>query len=55
MGELALRWSVAGHNVPMVAGALHAELAIKCEVDQLLDLIVTWEEIKDCQHDPAPG
>ena len=55
VGELALRWSVAGHNVPTVVGALHAELAVKCEVDQMLDLIVAWEEINDCRYDPAVG
>ena len=55
VGELAMRWSVAGHNVPTVAGALHAEVAIKFKVDQMLDLIVAWEDINECQYDPALG
>ena len=31
VGDLSLRCSVAGQKVPTVAGALHAELAVKCE------------------------
>ena len=55
VGQLALRWGVAGHNVLTLAGALHAELAVKCEVDHMLGLMVAWEEMDDCQYDPALG
>ena len=47
VGELAMRWSAAGHNVPTVAGALHANPAVTFEVDQMLDLIVAWKDIND--------
>ena len=33
VGELALHWSSEGHNLPTVAGAIHADLAMKFEVD----------------------
>ena len=39
VGELAMRWSVAGHNVPTVAGTLHAELWVKCWTSLLLGKI----------------
>ena len=55
VGELSLRWSAEGHNVATVAGAIHAELGMKFEVDQMLDRIAAWENIHKCKYDPAQG
>ena len=55
VGELSIRWTTAGHNVPTVAGAIHAELGVQLEVDQMLELVVAWEEINSLRYDPALG
>ena len=55
VGELSIRWTAAGHNVPTVAGVIHAELGVPLEVDQMLDLVVAWEEINVVRYDPALG
>ena len=44
---------MAGHNVPTVAGAIHGELGVKLEVDQILDLVVAREKINSVQYDPV--
>ena len=55
VGDLSIRWTVAGHNVPTATGAIHAELGVKLEVDQILDLVAAWEEINSVKYDPALG
>ena len=55
VGELSIRWTTAGHNVLTVAGAIHAELGVQPEVDQVLDLVVAWEEINNVRYDPGLG
>ena len=50
---LPIRWSYEGHHISIIAGALHAELAMKFEVDHMLDLIVAREDINGCRYDPA--
>ena len=55
VGELSIRWTTVGHNVPTVAGAIHAEFGVPLEVDQMMDLVVAWEEINAVRYDPALG
>ena len=50
VAEMSVRWIQAGHNVPQVAAALEAQLAIEMQHDKIRDILFAWEEVHKSRY-----
>ena len=55
VAEMSVRWVQAGHNVPQIAAALQAQLAIEMPPEKMMDMLYAWEEVHKSWYMPEIG
>ena len=55
VAEMSVRWVQAGHNVPQIAAARQAQLAIEMPPEKMMDVLYAWEEVHKSRYMPETG
>ena len=55
MAKMSVRWIQSGHDVPQVAAALQAQMAIEMPHDKIPGILFAWEEVHKSTYLPETG